>query len=473
MKSQPLLIFFLTFLPSTLSAPNPTILSYRSLEKPPGISSTSHSGGETNYIITLKPTEKRPWSELLKSFGHANQPETVIAKSVRMYGLKLTPSEADKISKSPFVAGVQPDIDITVPADKISNINVDADTDDSASLSQPHHARRFTAGQGQGQGISVNPALAARAALKEQKDATWALQRISSGQKVEKRPDGKNRKYLYTYDPKTDVGTGVDVYIVDSGVDLKNSEFEGRAKQIYSLSNKYTEDQRGHGTHVAGIIGSKSFGVAKKVNLISVKILPARGENAALRQILEGIDKAIESHVNRRNEPGFVASIMNLSVGGRNPETAPLQILLTMAAAEGMHIVAAAGNERTDACRTFPAGWNRNIESLITVGNIDINDGLEVDSNFGECVDIFAPGTDILSVAVPKLAEKKKVVAMTGTSMAGPMVVGVMAGQALKHENLRKNPVAMKKHMIKEMTKKGIHNYKSSQGPDRILFRGD
>ncbi|EPS42935.1 hypothetical protein H072_3049 [Dactylellina haptotyla CBS 200.50] len=456
MKSQLLLqpLILLLSLPSALSATLP-----RSVEKPLGVGSAK----EQNYIIALKTTEKRPWAEIVKSFGQPSQPENVITKTVRIYGLKLTAADALKISKLPFVAGVALDSEIHVPGDKLSELDLDADEAPSEEEEAANHARD----------LIPSPAIVARAnALKVRKDATWAMQRISSGVKVEKNPKGKNTKYTYSYDPKTDTGAGVDVYVVDGGIDMKNSQFGGRAKQIYSFSRTRPQDVKGHGTHVAGIIGSKSFGIAKNVNLISIKVTGASDQWPSLSEILAGYDTAIENHMNRKKDPKFVASIINMSNGG-GAGLEPLKALLAKAESEGMHMVAAAGNERRDACFGYPAGFNQEVKSLITVGNIDINDELEVSSNFGKCVDIFAPGTDIISVALPKApGSKKGMIAMTGTSMSTPMVAGVIAGQVLKHPELRNDPLAMKKHIL-GMAKSGIHNYNPSKGPDRILFRSN
>ncbi|KAF3920247.1 Cerevisin [Arthrobotrys entomopaga] len=441
---QPIFVLLLLSLPSSFSV---TIPRAEAVETPLGVNAKQQS-----YIITLKSTEKRPWREITKSLGPAqeSQPEKVVAKTIRTYSLKLSTAEALRIAKLPFIESVDANVPILFSEDKASKL-----------LSR-----------------SPNPAIVARGALTEQKNAPWYMQRISTGKKLDKGADAKSLKYKYSYDPQTDVGAGVDVYLVDSGIDLKNPEFEGRAKSLWSYKQDNPGDERGHGTHVAGIIGSKTFGLAKKVNLISVKLLGAPKtkdggpHSANLEEILTGVDTAIQNHIERKKQSNFIASIMNLSIGG-NEVAALIRLvpLLLEAEKEGMHMVTSAGNDRANACKEYPAGYSVKVKSMMVVGNTDINDQLEEDSNMGICVSLFAPGTDILSIALGGQG-KNGMISKTGTSMSSPMVVGVMAGQALKHKELRTDPHAMKAHMLKNMAKAGIQGYKDSQGPNLILSKG-
>ncbi|KAF3929260.1 Cerevisin [Arthrobotrys entomopaga] len=283
----------------------------------------------------------------------------------------------------------------------------------------------------------------------EQSDAQWALQRISSGRKVD--GDGK---FVYRYDGELDTGAGVDVYVVDTGVDISNGEFEGRASVVKN-GLMDPDDYVGHGSHVAGIVGGRTYGVAKKANILSVKIGDQRIDYIMAE---EGITAAVKRHTSRKSEGDFIASVLNISLEFLNSSN--MKRALQRAANAGMHIVVAAGNAGKDACQSYPASYNQDIKSLIVVGNLDINDSLHPTSNYGKCVDISAPGTDILSITGKK---------DTGTSFAAPMVAGVVAGQALRHKELRTDPMGMK-NLILGMAAKGITNVgEKANTPNRIL----
>ncbi|EPS43877.1 hypothetical protein H072_2141 [Dactylellina haptotyla CBS 200.50] len=304
---------------------------------------------------------------------------------------------------------------------------------------------------------SVVPTLAApstnarRDNLVKQSDAPWGLQRISSGKKVD--PSGG---YVYQYDGGSDVGTGVDVYVLDTGV-KEDGEFENG---VTIVKNGLMDpgDYVGHGTLVAGVIGSTSYGVAKKVNILSVKI---GDKNIDYTYVVEGVDGARKKHNSRKSEGNFVASVLNISLDFLN--SSEMRGALRRAADAGMHIVVAAGNGGKDACESYPAAYVKDIPSIIVVGNLDMNDALHKTSNYGSCVDISAPGTDIESIGG----------AETGTSFSAPMVAGVIAGQAVKNSSLRSDPSGMKNHILSKAVG-GISNLDEKAGtPDKILFMGN
>ncbi|KAF3928056.1 Cerevisin [Arthrobotrys entomopaga] len=196
---------------------------------------------------------------------------------------------------------------------------------------------------------------------------------------------------------------------------------------------------------VAGTIGSESYGVAKQANIISVKV--SNDGTTQLKTLAKGLIAAIKRHSEQKTKPGFIASGM---LRERNDIS------------------------QRDACKAAPGAsqGNTNI-TFINVGNLNIKDEVDVTSRLGKCVDIWAPGTDIVSVGLGKSLFSKKPIPtkLAGTSMASPLVAGVVAGEALKHPELRMNPTAMKQHILK-MAKEGIVNYKPELGPNRILFRG-
>lgn len=213
----------------------------------------------------------------------------------------------------------------------------------------------------------------------------------------------KNYKSIYSFSEKRK-GQNVSVYVVDTLVDISHTEFEGRAKVGYnSVSGMHY-----HATHVAGIIASKTFGVAKKAEIISVAVLDANG-HGSYSEILKGL-----AWIGTQKKKGVV----NMSLGGGfsdvvNKAVEALQKL-------GHLVVVAAGNDYADACNYSPAS-----AAVTTVGAFDINYRFASFSNFGKCVDILAPGVGITST----LPHEEEGV-LSGTSMATPFVAGVLAAYA-------------------------------------------
>ncbi|AOA60668.1 Putative subtilisin-family protease [Komagataella phaffii CBS 7435] len=205
-------------------------------------------------------------------------------------------------------------------------------------------------------------------------------------------------------------GEGVNVYVIDTGIRVNLDEFEGRASFGADFTGTGKDDSVGHGTHVAGLIGSKTFGVAKNINLISVKALSGNG-SGSLSEVLQAIEFAVK-HMKASRKPG----VANLSLGA--PKNSILEKAIEEAFKNGLVIVAAAGNAFVDACNTSPA----NSPYAITVGAIgDHNDEITRFSNWGACVDLFAGGDTIVSVGLLNGVA----VRMSGTSMSAPIVAGL------------------------------------------------
>ena len=241
----------------------------------------------------------------------------------------------------------------------------------------------------------------------------WGLSRLSRRDKI----PILFRSY-YNWGSNDD-GSGVDAYILDSGIDISHPDFEGRASWGYTASSiiEKDEDFHGHGTHVAGTVGGKTYGVAKGVNLIAVKVLNQDGVGN-MADVLEGIQYAYDSMRAKETETGKKAKVvLNLSLGGEGRILA-LEQIINEATAAGMVIVVAAGNEYDDACLYTPS----HISSAITVGATNINDQLSEFSNYGTCEDILAPGEGILSTYLGGTTA-----IFQGTSMACPHVAGAAA----------------------------------------------
>ncbi|KAI1180050.1 subtilisin-like protease PR1K [Nemania sp. FL0916] len=234
-----------------------------------------------------------------------------------------------------------------------------------------------------------------------QNGADWGLARLSS------TSAGSS---TYTYDDSA--GSGVCAYIVDTGIDVDHPDFEGRATFASNQVDNDDTDGNGHGTHVAGTIGSRTFGVAKKVSLYAVKVLGADGSGTN-SGVIAGMDFVVQDAPDRDCPKGVV---VNLSLGG-GFSSAVNEAAASVVSA-GHFMAVAAGNEATDASTSSPASE----PSVCTVGATDKTDSLAYYSNYGSLVDVLAPGSDIKSTW-----PNSQTNIISGTSMASPHVAGIGA----------------------------------------------
>ncbi|ORY58386.1 subtilase [Pseudomassariella vexata] len=234
-----------------------------------------------------------------------------------------------------------------------------------------------------------------------QQNADWGLARLSSA-----KPGGTT----YTYDESA--GEGTCAYVVDTGIDTTHAEFEGRAKWLANYADKDDTDGQGHGTHCAGTIGSKTYGVAKKIKLFAVKVLDSEGSGTNA-DVIAGMDFVVKDAPGQECPNGIV---VNMSLGGE-VSTAVNEAAAAIVDA-GIFLSVAAGNEAADAKTSSPASE----QSACTVGATTVDDELAEYSNFGTLVDILAPGTDIKSTW-----PGGKTNTISGTSMASPHIAGLAA----------------------------------------------
>lgn len=215
-----------------------------------------------------------------------------------------------------------------------------------------------------------------------------------------------------------DDGTGVTAYILDTGIEYSHSEFQGGRAVLgkdFVKEGGDGSDCEGHGTHVAGTVGGKTYGVAKNVKLVSVRVLDCSG-SGTWSGVIGGIDWVATDHA-----ANDTVAVANMSLGGGASSAVDTAVSNAIKAGVSFAVAAGNGNQAgigQDACRFSPA----RVPSAITVGATDINDVKPGWSNFGKCVDWFAPGVNVLSASIVSGSEF-----MSGTSMATPHTAGVIA----------------------------------------------
>ena len=206
-------------------------------------------------------------------------------------------------------------------------------------------------------------------------------------------------------------GAGVTAFILDTGIREDHSEFSGRVLPGFSVINdgNGTTDCNGHGTHVAGIVGGRLYGVAKQVTLVPVRVMDCAGVGT-----VSGLISALEWVGNTKQRP----AVANVSMGGA--ASSALNTAIAALVAKGVTVVVAAGNKGIDACKASPAS----APNVISVGATNKEGALARYSNFGPCVNIFAPGFEVTSAWHTSDSATKT---LSGTSMASPSVAGLAA----------------------------------------------
>ncbi|KAK1859502.1 hypothetical protein I4F81_002097 [Pyropia yezoensis] len=228
----------------------------------------------------------------------------------------------------------------------------------------------------------------------------------------------------YTYDCFPSAGAGVDVFVLDTGCRSTHEQFAGRASSVFASSSPSAgrsraeaADGNGHGTHCAGTVGGVESGVAKAATLRCIKVLSDRG-SGSFSDILAGIEEVAAF---KAAAPSTRKVVMSMSLGGRaRGGRSAEDTAVDRAAALGVIPVVAAGNSAIDACAFTPA----RAASAITVANGDYTDAVARSSNTGACVDVIAPGTQILSADARSDGGLRF---LSGTSMAAPHVAGIVA----------------------------------------------
>lgn len=233
--------------------------------------------------------------------------------------------------------------------------------------------------------------------------ATWGIVRTTVRESV------ATKEYLYN---TSNLGAGVSVYILDTGVLIDHAEFQGRAEWGTNTADDSDTDGNGHGTHVAGTAAGSIYGIAKKAKIVAVKVLNAEG-SGTYAGIIKGMEWTCTDHKAKANK-----CVSNLSLGG--PKSTDINEALAALVDCGCSAAVASGNSGRDACDFSPASS----PEAFTVNAMDSSDRETTFSNYGNCTDIFAPGQEITAAYI---GSPYSLATLQGTSMASPHVAGVMA----------------------------------------------
>ncbi|MGW7052117.1 S8 family peptidase [Streptomyces sp. NPDC054887] len=251
-------------------------------------------------------------------------------------------------------------------------------------------------------------------------------------------------------------GAGGVAYILDTGIDYHHAEFGGRARfgfDAFQGEGRFGADCQGHGTHVAGTVAGATYGVARRAQLYSVRVIDCEG-NGSNATVVAGLEWAA-SHAARDPER---PAVLNASLGG--PKSELVNNAADALANSGVLPVMAAGNDSKDACTVSPASAER----VVTVAASDRADAEAPFSNHGTCVELYAPGTEIVSARLGGGS-----VALNGTSMASPHV----AGTALLYNST--NPAATTEEIaawLDTTSTKNVLSGVTPGTPDKLLFTG-
>jgi subtilisin family serine protease len=247
-------------------------------------------------------------------------------------------------------------------------------------------------------------------------------------------------------------GAGVVIYVVDTGLRSDHVEFAGRVAPGFSIINDGigTGDCDGHGTHVAGTAAGSSFGVAKKATVVPVRVLDCNG-SGSLSGVIAGLDWIVENHTTG-------PAVANLSLGGG--ASAMLDLAVNRVVDDGVTVVAAAGNSNSDACSASPG----RTPAALTVGATTTSDSRASYSNVGSCLDLFAPGSGIVS---SWNTSSTATATLSGTSMAAPHVAGAAA--LIAGQNPTWTPAQVSAQVITSATT-GVVGAAGASSPNRMLL---
>jgi len=275
-----------------------------------------------------------------------------------------------------------------------------------------------------------------------QSNAPWGLDRI----------DQRVLPLDKTFNNLNNNGSGASIFVIDTGIDASNADFGGRVQPGFTAiaDGIGSADCNGHGTHVAGIAGGSKYGVAKSAQLIPVRVLGCDG-SGSYSNVISGLE-----YVASQYSVG-AKFVVNMSLGG--PSSSTIDGAVQTLIAKGLHVVVAAGNSSANACNYSPA----RVPEAITVGATTTTDSMASYSNFGSCLDLFAPGTSITSTWLGGTG----VNTISGTSMAAPAVAGVVARFISANTTLTPAQVS---NSVKSGATKALLNGIGSGSPNSLAY---
>ena len=271
-----------------------------------------------------------------------------------------------------------------------------------------------------------------------QSNPPWGLDRI----------DQRNRPLSATYTYNW-TGSGVRAYVIDTGIRTSHTQFGGRASNVFDAFGGSGADCNGHGTHVSGTIGGSTYGVAKSALLRGVRVLDCNGSGSN-SGVIAGVDWVRNNHI--------APAVANMSLGGG--ASSALDTAVNNLSNAGVTIAVAAGNSNANACNSSPA----RAANAITVGSTTTTDARSSFSNFGTCLDLFAPGSGILSAW---FSSNTATATLSGTSMASPHVAGVAA--LYKQANPSASATTIRNAIVNNATTNVVTNA-GTGSPNRLLY---
>lgn len=278
-------------------------------------------------------------------------------------------------------------------------------------------------------------------AVHTQTGAPWDLTRI------DERALNLDGIYRWSSD-----GAGVSIYVIDTGLQAAHSDFGGRASFAVNTVDRDNSDCNGHGTHVAGIAGGTKYGVAKGARLVGVKVLNCQG-SGTMAAVIAGVNWVTEHHVPDK-------SVANMSLGG-GANTA-LNDAVKHLVESGVFVSVAAGNNNQSACNFSPAS----AADAFTVAASDNADKKATFSNWGPCVDAYAPGVAVTSDWIGSTTATNTI---SGTSMAAPVVAGIAALYLSDHPS---TPAATGVWITEHATP-GVISNNTAGTANRLVYKGD
>lgn len=361
---------------------------------------------EGSYIVTFKDSVARsdvPAAARALAARHSGDLRFTYTAALRGFAVKMAEGRAKKLAADPSVARVEAD------------------------------------GVAYAVGTQPNP-------------PSWGLDRI------DQRELPVDKSYTYP------TASGVDAYIVDSGIRMGHKDFGGRAVSGYDFidDDSNASDCHGHGTHVAGTVGGTSYGVAKDVKLIGVRVLNCQGNSGtSWAPVLAGIDWVTKNAANSGRP-----AVANMSIGGG--KTQSVNDAVASSISSGVTWVVAAGNNNADSCSYSPSST----PAAVTVGATNSRDARATGwsngqgSNYGSCLDIFAPGDSIVSASNSGDTASQS---MSGTSMAAPHTAGAAAQLLAAHPSW--SPAQVRDKLVANATPDKVTDARPGS-PNRLLYTG-